>query len=215
MKEILWKVITLACSQPDLRNKFKCPCIQLDLSLIFSMHVKNSKLKMSDCTDFSLWKNPCAFLAMSVFLYSVLISFCYIWEHSHLQSVACHCLGQSDADTLWSVLSVRLLRNFELLSNTTVTQNKLSVGYFNTCNTHLTHSAEHISPWSTLHCQFTVLHADSVIAFLSPPTPCTSLFLLAHFHPYLNGCISCSVPSYVSRTTDGCSNMLSFLHLHG
>ena len=99
-------------------------------------------------------------------------------------------------------LSVRLLRNPKLLSSTTVTQNKLSVGYFNTCNTHLTHSAEHISPCSTLHCQFTVLHTDSVIAFLSPPTPCTSVFLLEHFHPHLNGCVSCSVPPYVSRTTD-------------
>jgi len=68
-------------------------------------------------------------------------------------------------------LSVRLLRNSKLLSSTTMTQNKLSVGYFNTCNTHLIHSAEHISPWSTLHCQFTVFHADSVIAYFFPSNP--------------------------------------------
>jgi len=83
-------------------------------------------------------------------------------------------------------------------------------------HTHLIYSAEHISPCSTLHCQFTVLHvaADSVIAFLSPPAPFTLVFLLARFHQSLSGCISWSVSPYVSRTTDGCSNMLPLPHLH-
>jgi len=51
----------------NFRNKFRYPSIQLDLSVIFAIHVKNSTNKISDSTEFSLLKKIYSFLDMSVF----------------------------------------------------------------------------------------------------------------------------------------------------
>lgn len=67
------------------------------------MHVKHSKDKMSDCTQFSFLENLWALLDMSVFEYPIQTFVCCNWEHSHLQSLASHCLDPLNAATNWSV----------------------------------------------------------------------------------------------------------------
>jgi hypothetical protein len=58
---IYWYIFSSLPSKPH--NKFRYPCIQSVLSLIVSMHVKNSNNKM-----FSVLKYLCAFLDISVFV---------------------------------------------------------------------------------------------------------------------------------------------------
>jgi len=101
-------------------------------------------------------------------------------------------------------------------ANTTITQNP-KPAFLTLVHTHLTHSGEHGISWSTLQCKFTVCHlvADSVAVLLATTELFTSLSLHTHFHQCPSRCISWSVPSYVSITSDGCTKILPFIHLHG
>jgi len=126
------ELCTFSWLSQNPRNELRYPCIQLVHSHIFSMHVKNSTNKMSDCTEFP-WK---IFAHSSTCLCSNILHkkfFCYVWGHSHLQSLAMHCLIHSDADTLYTAsLSVQKLTIFKRLYKQN-NETEPDISFLNTC----------------------------------------------------------------------------------
>ena len=73
-------------------------------------------------------EKSCAFFDISVIEYPIQTFFCYMFSLWPLTVKVIQMLIHSEAS-----LSVRVLRNLEILSSTTVAQNKMSVGFFNIC----------------------------------------------------------------------------------
>jgi hypothetical protein len=143
---------------------------------------------------------------MSVFEYTIKI-FCYIWELSHLQSLASHSLCLSDADTLWNVPEC-----------TTVDKLRASVQTQQPLRTrrhfpeHMCIHIYHIRLNTAVYEAHYGVVSHSVIAFRSAPR---TLYPFSQISINVPVDVILSVPSFVSRTSDGCSTMLSALHLHG
>jgi hypothetical protein len=151
------------------------------------MCVNNLTYKISECTKFSLLKDICSFLDKSVsnFLYKCLSAFKVISENCwnlHLWSIDTNVIqtlpqsGQSSLHDSCHALS--------FCTNTAMTQNTMSVKYFDTCAyTFITYIWTQkfvkniIIEIHCVSCSRTVFYRSFFI-----PAPFTILSFLMHFH---------------------------------